>query len=203
MGCVAKRAATCLPGGVDQRVATYVTGGVGQRAYSTTAGGDVSLTHLDSQGHAHMVDVCGKGASTREAVASGCITLNPKAFQLVVKPSATAQSKGDVLAVARVAAIMAAKNTPTLIPLCHTLSLSHVSVKFDLCEAHSEVFVSACVRCEGVTGVEMEALTAVTVALLTLYDMTKSAGKGHLISNIQLDTKRGGKSGEYVREDNI
>ncbi len=148
-----------------------------------------------------MVDVGGKRQSSREATASGQITLSPEAFQLITQPSATARSKGDVLGVARIAGIMAAKNTPSLVPLCHILPLSHVAVNFDLCEEGSVVVVRACVRCEGVTGVEMEALTAVTVALLTLYDMTKSASKGHVISNIQLDSKRGGKSGDYSRVD--
>ena len=169
-------------------------------AYSTVADDGVSLTHLDSKGRAHMVDVGGKTPSSRAATASGCISLSPEAFQLITDPSsASLHSKGDVMGVARVAAIMAAKTTPTLIPLCHPLPLTHVAVTFDLLEEECMVVVHACVKCEGVTGVEMEALTAVSIALLTLYDMTKSAGKGHVISNIQLDSKQGGKSGQYSR----
>ena len=160
--------------------------------YSTTPD-PPELTHLDPKGHAHMVDVGGKATTCREARASGLISLSPQAFKLL---SASAP-KGDVLGVARVAGIMAAKHTPTLIPLCHTLPLTHVAVHFDLCEADFSVKVCACVRCEGVTGVEMEAMTAATVALLTVYDMTKSAGKGHVISRVQLDSKSGGKSGDY------
>lgn len=153
------------------------------------------LTHINHKGHAHMVDVGGKMASTREAKASGHITLSPQAFHLIAQSSA---AKGDVLGVARVAGIMAAKNTPALIPLCHTLSLSHVAVDFDLCKEDCSVLASACVRCQGVTGVEMEALTAVTVALLTIYDMTKAVSKSHVISMVQLDRKSGGNSGDYV-----
>lgn len=160
------------------------------------------LTHIDHKGHAQMVDVGSKVPSSREASASGVISLSQKAFQLISQPTASNPSKGDVLGVARLAGIMAAKQTPTLIPLCHTLLLSHVTVDFDLCKADCSVLVRACVRCEGVTGVEMEALTAVTIALLTVYDMTKSAGKGHVISRVQLESKSGGKSGDYIRTDN-
>ena len=105
-----------------------------------------------------------------------------------------------MLGVARVAGIMAAKNTAQLIPLCHTLALTHVAVSFDLCEASSRVGVAVCVRCEGVTGVEMEALTAAAVALLTVYDMTKAISKASVISSIQLDRKTGGQSGTYGRQ---
>lgn len=154
------------------------------------------LTHIDHKGHAHMVDVGSKVPSSREASASGVIMLSPKAFALVSQPTG---GKGDVLGVARVAGIMAAKQTSNLIPLCHTLMLSHVMVDFDLEDADCSIVVRAHVRCEGVTGVEMEALTAVSIALLTVYDMTKSAGKGHIISRVQLETKCGGKSGSYRR----
>lgn len=153
------------------------------------------LTHINHKGHAHMVDVGGKMASSREAEASGRITLSPQAFHLIAQSSV---AKGDVLGVARVAGIMAAKSTPALIPLCHTLSLSHVAVDFDLCEEDCSVLASVCVRCQGVTGVEMEALTAVTVALLTIYDMTKAISKAHVISMVQLGRKSGGNSGDYV-----
>lgn len=147
-----------------------------------------------------MVDVGGKMASRREARASGHITLSPRAFQLIAQPSSNAaSSKGDVLGVARVAGIMAAKQTPAIIPLCHTLALSAVTVDFDLCGEGCRVVVRTCVRCEGVTGVEMEALTAASVALLTVYDMTKAVGKDHVISSLQLDSKCGGRSGDYSR----
>ena len=160
--------------------------------YCTDAAG---LTHIDHKGHAHMVDVGEKMVSCRAAEASGHIILSPQAFHLVAQSSV---AKGDVLGVARVAGIMAAKSTPALIPLCHTLSLSHVAVDFDLCKEDCSVLARACVRCQGVTGVEMEALTAVTVALLTIYDMTKAVSKDHVISMVKLDRKSGGNSGDYV-----
>lgn len=178
-------------------------------AYSTDSAH--TLTHLDYHGDAHMVDVSSKKSSLREARASGTITLSPLTFKLLTVhssfPSHSSSStspeisrgKGDVLGVARVAGIMAAKNTSQLIPLCHTLSLAHVTVSFDLCEARNQVRASVCVRCEGVTGVEMEALTAVSIALLTIYDMTKAVSKSSIISDIQLDSKSGGQSGEYKR----
>ena len=170
------------------------------RCYSTTNPPPPQLTHFDNKGRAHMVDVGGKQPSNRQAKASGLISLSPEAFGLLTQPpSPDKPSKGDVLAVARVAGIMAAKCTPALIPLCHTLSLQHVAVEFEVCEQQCSLLASAQVQCHGVTGVEMEALTAVTVALLTVYDMTKSAGKGHVISNIQLDSKMGGVSGVYSR----
>ena len=147
-----------------------------------------------------MVDVGSKDPSAREANASGSIKLSPGAFQLITEPSSTGRKgKGDVLGVARVAGIMAAKNTSKLIPLCHTISLTHVAVDFDLCESKKSVVVRVCVKCNGVTGVEMEAMTAVSIALLTIYDMTKSAGKNHVISKIQLDSKTGGKSDNFAR----
>lgn len=168
------------------------------RSYCTSANPPTEhLTHINHKGHAHMVDVGSKVATSRQASASGFISLSRKAFQLISDPLVS--GKGDVLGVARVAGIMAAKQTPVLIPLCHSLMLSHVTVDFDLHEQDCGVSVRTCVRCEGVTGVEMEALTAVSVALLTVYDMTKSAGKGHVISRIQLDTKSGGLSGDYSR----
>lgn len=158
------------------------------------------LTHLDHKGHAHMVNVGSKSPSSREARASGSISLSPRAFQLISDPIAEGRhSKGDVLGVARVAGIMAAKKTSEFIPLCHPISLTHVAVDFDLCENTGKVMAYACAKCEGVTGVEMEALIAVTTALLTIYDMTKSVGKDHVISNVQLDSKSGGTSGNYSR----
>ncbi len=157
------------------------------------------LTHLDDRGRAHMVDVTGKTSSSREARASGTITLSKDAFRLITE-GGRSSTKGDVLGVARVAGIMAAKHTPSLIPLCHSLSLSHASLEFELEEERCMVVATSCVRCVGVTGVEMEAMVALTTSLLTIYDMTKSAGKDHVISDIQLDAKSGGKSGDYVRD---
>ena len=158
-----------------------------------------TLSHLDSRGNARMVDVTGKGSSVREAHASGRISLSSDAFHLVQKHSTSPGGKGDVVGVARLAGIMAAKSTAHLIPLCHTLPLTHVSVDFSLCETTHCVVVHSCVRCEGVTGVEMEALTAVGVALLTVYDMTKAVSKSSVISEVRLDRKTGGKSGDYQR----
>lgn len=155
------------------------------------------LTHFDGRGHAHMVDVGSKVPSRREARASGVISLSPQAFDLVIGQAPP--SKGDVLGVARIAGILATKHTSILIPLCHTLSLTHVGVEFDLHKETASIGVRVCVKCEGVTGVEMEALTAVSVTLLTIYDMTKAAGKDHVISDITLDKKLGGKSGDYTR----
>lgn len=154
------------------------------------------LTHLDYNGDAHMVDVGAKEPTSREAKASGVITLSPQAFSLLYS---SPSGKGDVLGVARVAGIMACKQTPSLIPLCHTVPVTHVAINFDLHDENCSIVAKACVKCEGVTGVEMEALTAVSITLLTIYDMTKSAGKEHVISNIQLDSKTGGKSHTYTR----
>ncbi len=172
------------------------------RAFSTEPSN--TLSHIDESGNARMVDVTGKRSSQREARASGHISLSPEAFELVLKNSspesvATSGGKGDVVGVARLAGIMAAKNTHHMIPLCHALLLTHISVDFDLCAANHCVMVRVRVCCEGVTGVEMEALTAVGVALLTVYDMTKAVSKASIISGIQLDSKTGGKSGTYNR----
>lgn len=154
-----------------------------------------SLTHFDRDGHAHMVDVGGKPVTTREAVAEGHVKMSPQALELVVKGTA---KKGDVLGVARLAGIMAAKQTAALIPLCHPLSLSHVSL--DLAAVADGVAITARVRTDGRTGVEMEALTAVSVAALTVYDMLKAVDKGMEISAIRLVEKSGGASGDYRRE---
>lgn len=166
------------------------------RAFYST---DAALTHLDQLGHVHMVNVSSKISTSREAWASGHITLSPEAFELVKNPK-TLGGKGSVMGVARIAGIMAAKNTAQLIPLCHTISLTHAAVEFDFYEEECRIVVRSCVCCEGVTGVEMEALTAVSVALLTVYDMTKSVSKSHTISQIQLESKSGGKSGHYSRK---
>jgi cyclic pyranopterin monophosphate synthase len=150
------------------------------------------LTHLDDQGRAAMVDVSAKAATPREAVAEGCIHMSSEALAAIREGTA---KKGDVLAAARIAGIMAAKRTSELIPLCHPLLLSKVAVDFTL-EADG-IRATATVRLSGQTGVEMEALTAVSVALLTIYDMGKSADKAMVISDIRLLSKTGGKSGDW------
>lgn len=152
------------------------------------------LTHLDDTGAAHMVDVSAKADTVREAVAEGRISMSPDALDAIREGTA---KKGDVLATARIAGIMAAKKTPELIPLCHPLMLSKVAVDFAFEE--SGIRVTALVRLTGQTGVEMEAMTAVSVTLLTIYDMAKAIDKGMVMSGIQLVSKTGGKSGEWSR----
>lgn len=153
------------------------------------------LTHLDDSGAAHMVDISAKATTVREARASGQISMTPEAIAAIKDGTA---KKGDVLAVARVAGIMAAKRTSDLIPLCHPVALSSVSVDFDL--ADSAITVTVTARSSGQTGVEMEALTAVSATLLTLYDMVKALDKAMIMSDIKLLTKSGGKSGDWHRE---
>ena len=154
------------------------------------------LSHVDAQGRARMVDVGEKAVTAREAVATGAVRMSPEVLRLLV---AGQMPKGDVLAVARVAGIMAAKKTPDLIPLCHPLPISAVSVEFTPQEDAGIIAIEARVRVEGKTGVEMEALTAVSVAALTIYDMCKAVDKGMVISDICLLKKTGGKSGTYER----
>jgi cyclic pyranopterin phosphate synthase len=154
---------------------------------------NMELTHIDERGHAYMVDVGYKPDTERVAVAKGEVRMRPETLRLVVQGGAP---KGDVLAVARVAGIMAAKRVPELIPLCHTLLLSQVTVEFEIDEGSSKIEVSATVRTRGKTGVEMEALTAVSVAALTIYDMLKAVEKTMQIGNIRLARKSGGKSGD-------
>ncbi len=156
------------------------------------------LTHLDERGNATMVDVGDKTITTRTAMAQGEIRMRPTTLQAIRDGNLP---KGDVLAAARIAGIMAAKRTPDLIPLCHTLLLTKVALEFAIDEAQSRVLITASVRCNGQTGVEMEALTAVSVAALTIYDMAKALEKGMTIGNIQLLEKQGGKSGEWQREE--
>lgn len=154
-----------------------------------------ALTHFDSQGQAHMVDVGNKASSHRVGIARGQIEMLPATLALV--QSGTAK-KGDVLGIARVAGIMAAKRTSDLIPLCHPLALTRVAVDFETCTVSSRVVCTATVETVGPTGVEMEALTAVQVALLTIYDMCKAADRGMEISGVKLLEKHGGKSGSFV-----
>lgn len=156
-----------------------------------------SLTHLDEQGRATMVDVGGKPDTAREAIACGEVRMRPETLRLIREGNLP---KGDVLSTARIAGIMAAKRTASLIPLCHPLALTYVGLDFDLDDEASKVNITATVRCQGKTGVEMEALTAVAVAALTIYDMAKAVEKTMEIGNIRLMEKRGGRSGEWRRE---
>lgn len=157
----------------------------------------MSLTHLNVRGEAHMVDVADKLESCREAGASGRIHMQPDTLSLLLEGGLP---KGDVLATARIAGIQAAKRTHELIPLCHSLALSSVAVDFNVQSDKGYVEVTSSCRLNGRTGVEMEALTAVSVACLTLYDMCKAVDKSMEIGGIHLDTKRGGRSGDYCRE---
>ena len=150
------------------------------------------LTHLDAAGAAHMVDVSGKAVTLREAVATGHIAMSAAAL-IAIRDGAAA--KGDVLAVARIAGIMAAKKTADLIPLCHPLPLNRVAVDFAFDD--TGVTVTATATTEGKTGVEMEAMTAVSVALLTIYDMAKAVDKTMTIGGVRLVSKTGGKSGDW------
>ena len=155
------------------------------------------LTHFDAQGQAHMVDVGAKATTQRIAVATGRITMLPGTLALI--ESGTAK-KGDVLGIARIAGIMGAKKTSELIPLCHPIGLTRVAVAFEVLTAESTVVCKATAETVGQTGVEMEALTAVQVALLTIYDMCKAADRGMEMGGVRLLEKHGGKSGSYVRE---
>ena len=154
------------------------------------------LSHFDTEGNAIMVDVSEKAETTRTAVASGIIKVNDAVMEAVVNKTV---QKGDVLGVARVAGIMAAKQTPHLIPMCHPLLLSKCAVDFEVNETENTIKASCTVKIKGQTGVEMEALTGVSVALLTIYDMCKAIDKRMEISDIHLEYKAGGKSGEFVR----
>lgn len=158
------------------------------------------LTHFDAQGQAHMVDVGAKAATHRIAVATGRIEMKPETLALI--ESGTAK-KGDVLGIARIAGIMAAKKTSDLIPLCHPLALTRVAIEFEAVSARVEgatgIFCSATVETVGPTGVEMEALTAVQIALLTIYDMCKAVDRGMVVMDVMVTEKHGGKSGIYLR----
>jgi cyclic pyranopterin phosphate synthase len=153
------------------------------------------LTHFDAHGQAHMVDVAAKAETHRVARATGCIRMLPATLALVTSGSA---KKGDVIGIARIAAIQAAKRTSDLIPLCHPLPLTRVAVEFEVDEAASTVHCSVQAETLGRTGVEMEALTAVQVGLLTIYDMCKAVDRGMVMDGIRLLEKQGGKSGHWV-----
>ena len=157
----------------------------------------MTLTHFDDQGHARMVDVTDKAVTDRIAVARGHVAMSPETLALVVEGRV---GNGDVLGVARLAGIMAAKRTADLIPLCHPLPLSRVTVDLTCDPALPGVRIEATVRTSGRTGVEMEALTAVSIAGLTVYDMLKAAEKGMVIGEVRLALKEGGKSGRWQSE---
>lgn len=156
------------------------------------------LTHFDEKGNAVMVDVSNKGVTSRMAIATGRIKVNEVVFKAITESTV---KKGDVLGVARIAGIMAAKKTWELIPMCHPLMLTKCSIDFELDEKNLEVEANCLVKVTGQTGVEMEALTGVNVALLTIYDMCKAIDKGMIIKEIKLIEKLGGKSGHYRRNE--
>ena len=162
------------------------------RRSSKTAG---RLSHIDAQGRARMVDVSDKAVTEREAVARGTVRMQPATLRLI---RAGQIAKGEVLAVARLAGIMAAKRTAEIIPLCHPLPLQVVAVDFEV-RGRERIEIAARVKVSGKTGVEMEALTAVSAAALTIYDMCKAIDRGMVISDVRLVEKRGGRSGQYRR----
>jgi cyclic pyranopterin monophosphate synthase len=154
-----------------------------------------NLTHFDSAGQAHMVDVATKADTHRVAKATGTIFMLPATLQLINAGNA---KKGDVIGIARIAAIQGAKRTPDLIPLCHPIALTRVAVQFEIDNTKSSITCQVTAECTGKTGVEMEALTAVQVGLLTIYDMCKAVDRGMVISDVRLVEKRGGKSGDFI-----
>ena len=154
-----------------------------------------ALTHFDAQGQAHMVDVGDKASTRRVAVATGRIQMLPDTLALITSGSA---KKGDVLGIARIAGIQGAKKTSDLIPLCHPIGLTRVAVEFEVLASDNAVVCTATAEVNGQTGVEMEALTAVQVALLTIYDMCKAVDRGMTITDVKLLEKHGGKSGSFV-----
>ncbi len=160
-----------------------------------TSGAPDALTHFDATGQAHMVDVGAKQETHRIAIARGHIRMKPETLTLITSGTA---KKGDVLGIARIAAIMGAKRTSDLVPLCHPLALTRVTVDFSIDAATSQVECVAQVETYGKTGVEMEALTAVQVGLLTIYDMCKAVDRGMVMMDIKVMEKRGGKSGDWV-----
>jgi cyclic pyranopterin phosphate synthase len=153
------------------------------------------LSHFDGQGQAHMVDVGAKVETDRVAIATGSIRMLPSTLQLIVKGNTI---KGDVLGIARIAAIQASKRTSELIPLCHPINLTKVSVEFEVDDKNSTIQCIVTAKCTAKTGVEMEALTSTSIALLTIYDMVKAADKGMVIGEIKLLEKQGGKSGHWI-----
>jgi len=156
-----------------------------------------ALTHFDAAGQAHMVDVGDKPATRRVAIARGVIRMRPETLARILAGDA---KKGDVLGIARIAGIQGAKKTSDLIPLCHPIAITRIAVDFDTDPLDPAVTCTARVECTGQTGVEMEALTAVQVALLTIYDMCKAVDRGMTITDVRLMEKQGGKSGHWVSE---
>jgi cyclic pyranopterin phosphate synthase len=154
------------------------------------------FTHLDEKGRARMVDVTEKDITLRQATARGTVIMQPATFQRIMTGGI---EKGDVLGVARIAGIMGAKQTAELIPMCHPLNITNVEIAFEPIEAEHRIEITAQVRLQGRTGVEMEALTAVSIAALTIYDMCKAVDREMVISDIHLLEKKGGKSGHFVR----
>ncbi len=155
-----------------------------------------TLNHFDESGNAWMVDVSGKNDTAREAVAQGSIQMTPAGYNLVKTGE---MAKGDVLGVARIAGIMAAKRVDRLIPLAHPLSINKAEISFEFNDKNHEITIKSTIKIVGKTGVEMEALTAVSIAALTIYDMSKAVDKGMIISDIKLLKKTGGKSGNFIR----
>ena len=156
------------------------------------------LTHIDKDGNAKMVDVSKKSNSNRVAVASGFIELNNATIDLIKVGNS---KKGDVLTVAKIAGIQASKKTSSLIPLCHNINLDSINIEFRISNKENKIYCQSTVGCSGKTGVEMEALTAVSIALLTIYDMCKASDKNMVISEIKLVEKHGGKSGVWMSKD--
>ena len=154
------------------------------------------LSHIDEHGNANMVDVGEKSSSDRLATAKGSISMKAETLKLIIEGG---NKKGDVLAVSRIAGIQAAKNCSQLIPLCHPLMLSSIKIEFEIDDQNNQILIMATGKVKGKTGVEMEALTAVSVAALTIYDMCKAADKQMVINSIYLQEKLGGKSGHFVR----
>lgn len=154
------------------------------------------LNHFNQRGEAHMVDVGDKDVTKRQAIAEGIIQMQPETLQRIIHGE---HKKGDVLSVARIAGVMAAKKTADLIPLCHPLALSHVDIQLDVVEPENTVKCTVTVETTGQTGVEMEALTAVQITLLTIYDMCKAMDRGMIMSKIALLSKSGGKSGDWKK----
>ncbi len=158
------------------------------------------FTHFDESGRSHMVDITDKGDTVRTATAAGRVLVNAETFRLI---RTGGMKKGDVLGVAQIAGIMGAKRTPDIIPMCHPILLKGVDVAFSLNERDLAVEITATARCTGATGVEMEALTAVSVAALTVYDMCKAVQKDMVIDSVRLLKKSGGKSGDYTAEEAV
>jgi len=156
------------------------------------------LTHFDAQGQAHMVDVGTKDYSHRIAITSGYISMQPETLKLIEEGG---HKKGDVLGIARIAGIMAAKKTPDLVPLCHPLALTRIAIDFETDTENNRIHCQAQVETHGQTGVEMEALCATQIALLTIYDMCKAVDRGMVIAQVRLEEKSGGKSGHWRRVD--